>query len=479
VKNCIRGWVILWCAVGSEISLFAEIKDRVPTNEAVRESSTSVVDLPVEATEGSDQTKQAEIEREFREHEESIEEIIEEEGPKEKKITFGGYVKTEAFWDTRQVFAARDGQQLFFPLKKRPDVNGNDIDANGSFNILAIQTRLNATIIGPDIAEAAVKSFIEGDFRGTSDATINTFQMRHSMIRLDWKRIGILMGQFFHPIFVEECNAGDRISFNTAQPYGPGTVRNPQLRIDYKFSRASRLILAAISEVGFLSTGPDGPSSRYIRNSKTPLLHAQLQWKVHDHVFGAGIDLRTLKPRLVSDKNYKVDEIIRSVSGIAYLALKFSKFIFKIEGTLASNAFGYDMLGGYGISSVNPVTDERTYTPLRNAGVWAEITRNAKKFKPGIFVGVVKNIGAPHNLAPVSSVPGATSLIDLIYGRGVDIDLLFKVSPRVLWSIKALDFGAELEFIRSYPGTILQDGKVACTDPVNDVRFMFAAFYYF
>lgn len=144
-------------------------------------------------------------------------------------IKFSGFVKTDIFWDSRQTVAAREGHSLLYPANEKLDVEGNDINAKASFNMLSIQTRLRGTITGPDALGAKTSGVIEGAFFGHTNGDINGFRLRHAFVKLQWKKTALLVGQYWHPNFVTYCFPGV-VSFNTGAPFIPFT-RNPQIRV--------------------------------------------------------------------------------------------------------------------------------------------------------------------------------------------------------------------------------------------------------
>lgn len=101
------------------------------------------------------------------------------------KISWSGYVKYDAFFDSRQVLAAREGHLMLWPKAPEYDENGNDINASPNFNFLAIQTRLKTAISGPDALGAKTSAMIEAEFFGHTDADINGYRLRHATINLD------------------------------------------------------------------------------------------------------------------------------------------------------------------------------------------------------------------------------------------------------------------------------------------------------
>ena len=56
------------------------------------------------------------------------------------------------------------------------------------------------------------------------------------------------------------------------------------------------------------------------------------------------------------------------------------------------------MLGGYAVTSVDPRTEEQEYTPYRHSMTWLNVVYG-KKWKPGIFVGYLKNLGTGKAIA--------------------------------------------------------------------------------
>jgi hypothetical protein len=176
--------------------------------------------------------------------------------------------------------------------------------------------------------------------------------------------------------------------------------------------------------------------------------------------------------------NYKVDESITSLCAAVYAKLRFGDFEIKGKLQFTENPASYLMIGGYGIATVDPITDQRTYTNLRGVAAWYEMSLN-KKIAPAIFIGFFKNFGSSCLLAPLSSVPGATSYAQLIYGRGQTIDFAWRVSPRCNWYWKSLQVGGELEITNAHHGTVLQNGRVQTIEPVTNVRPILGIFYYF
>ncbi len=61
------------------------------------------------------------------------------------------------------------------------------------------------------------------------------------------------------------------------------------------------------------------------------------------------------------------------------------------------------MLGGFGIKSIDNRTGEQKYTPIRVSSSWLNVVYG-QKWKPGIFLGYVKNMGTSDALSIQSSI---------------------------------------------------------------------------
>lgn len=380
-------------------------------------------------------------------------------------ITFSGFVKTDMFYDTRQSVTIREGHFLLYPLDASLDFNGNDINKKSSFNILSIQSRINSKITGPEVIGAKPTAVIEGEFFGTSDADINGFRLRHAYVKLDWEKTSLLVGQTWHPMFITEMFPGV-VSFNTGAPFQPFS-RNPQIRFTHSFDNI-KFIAVAASQRDFASNGPNNFTSTYLRNSVVPNLNAQLQYSGKEVFVGAGIDFKQLTPRLVTTKNRQTDKSISSFAFNGYTKLNLDPVTLKFEGIYGGNLSDHLMLGGYAVKSVDTVSGVEEYTALKCFSVWGEISAG-KDIEFAVFAGYTKNLGADDNIA------GA------YYGRGTNIENVFRVSPRVQFNFNSLRFSTEFEYTSAGYGTPdnLNKGKIENIKNFTNLRIAGAVYYFF
>jgi hypothetical protein len=386
-------------------------------------------------------------------------------------ITLSGFVKTDMIYDSRQTVSIREGHYLLFPKNELPDKEGRDLNAASSFHMLSLQTRLLGRITAPDAFGAKTSGLIEAEFFGTSDADINGFRLRHAYVKLDWTKTEMMIGQFWHPMFVTE-SFPEVVSFNTGAPFQPFN-RAPQVRLTRVFGRWS-LAAAAMAQRDFASMGPDGVSTVYARNGLVPEFNLKLQYAARDEksgselLLGLGGDVLTLRPRTVSTNGYAADETMTSTAGMAFLRIKTKGLTFKAEAVYGGNLHHLTMAGGYAVEAVTDV--ERglvAYAPLHTATGWTELMTNGKSFQVGIFAGYSKNLGAEGEISGPA------------YARGGDIDSLARVSPRLVFNSGKVRLAAECEWTGAWYGTPRADGTVGEIKLVSNVRLLGAVYLFF
>lgn len=397
--------------------------------------------------------------------------------PKEPiPITVTGYIKHESYWDTRQVVGSALDHFAIYPEKKKLDSQGNDINAKGQFEMIPIETRMRATMEGLKIKNASFKGILEADFFGKK-GIFNIIRMRHAQIIFDWDTVSLLGGQAYHPFYVLQCYPGT-INFNGGVPIEI-LSRNPQIRVTYSPTENIQLIGTALSQLDFTSDGPQGFTPIYMANAVMPMLDAQIKGFIGDHVVGAGVDYMRIVPRLETNTGLKTTESLGSIRAMAFTAFNWEKFQFRLKGYYAQNATDFDGFGGYAVSTIDSFNDQRTYTNLNCAAAWfdCDLTRH-KTFKPGLFFGFVKNLGANETVIPNLLNEDGTIKEKRIFGQGTNVRTVIRISPRFRWKIKNFELGAEIEYTRAAYGTINECGDIGNTVPVSNVRILAALYYY-
>jgi len=374
------------------------------------------------------------------------------EGDQKFGITWGGFVKVDYMFDSRQTVTAREGHFLLFPAAEN-NVNGEDLNAQANFNILAVQTRLTGKITGPDFFGMKTSGVIEGAFFGHSDSDINGFRLRHAFVKLSNDNVDIIMGQYWHPMFVTAVFPGT-YSFNTGVPFQPFS-RNPQLRIETKGN--VRFTGVVFSERDFATRGAAGITSKYVRDAGVPQLHAQLQAGGKEFLGGFGVNLKTLRPVLGADN-------ITNTAFIGYMKAKLGSATFKLEGIYGENMTDLLSIGGMAEDTSGGYTYNRTLS------VWGELSGGKDNIEWGIFSGYTNNEG-------FKDVVSGT-----IYGLAPTMDHVFRVAPRIGWKSGKMTIGLEVEYTSAQYGALASNGKDIDTtgiDSVDNVRGMVSVVYGF
>ena len=385
-------------------------------------------------------------------------------------ISFSGYVKTDVIYDSRQTFNLREGHFLLYPKGEQLDKDGKDINAAPTFHMLSLQTRLVGKITGPDAFGAKTSGLIEAEFFGISDADVNSFRLRHAYVKLNWTTTELLIGQFWHPMFITE-SFPEVISFNTGAPFQPFN-RSPQVRLTQQFGLWS-VSATALAQRDFVDNGPDGGSSAYARNAALPEFNLKLQYRWTcpagcEFLFGASGDYKLIRPRLSTTLGYATDQTVSNWAGMAYFKYKNATATLKAEAFYGQDPYHLTMLGGYAVSSVlDAARNIVGYSPYDVFSCWGEFMTNGETFQTGIFIGYSKNQGV------------GKKIVGPTYGRGLDIDTLYRVAPRVLFNAGKVRLAAEIEYTNAAYGTADAMGTFGSTKWIPNLRLLGAVYYFF
>lgn len=380
-------------------------------------------------------------------------------------LTFSGFIKTDVLYDTRQTVSIREGHFLLYPKDQLLDPDGRDLNANDTFHILSIQTRLALRVTGPKALGAKTQGYIEGEFFGHSDPDINGFRLRHAYLKLNWAKSELMIGQFWHPMFITE-SFPEVVSFNTGAPFEPFS-RAPQIRFTWTEGKFS-LSATALSQRDFASTGPDGVSTVYFRNAAFPELDVKAAYTNKNLLLGGGGNFLRIAPRLSTTTGYQADESVSSAAAYAFARLKTVPLTLKAQVVYGGNLHHLTMLGGYAVSETGSEPALRwTYTPVNTGSAWLEIQTNGSRWQAGLFSGYSKNYGARKDI------------VGAIYSRGDTIDHLLRIAPRLVFNAGKVRLAQEVELTSAAYGPRDIRGRVNPTRTVTNLRLLFAAYYFF
>lgn len=359
---------------------------------------------------------------------------------------FYGQVRTDLFYNTRSNSETVDGLFYMYPLDENLDPNGHDLNGVGNGNFYTLYTRLGVDVTGPMLGKAKTSAKVEVDFRG-SGTTYSLFRIRHVYFNLDWGKSALLVGQTWHPLYGDV--APEILNLNMGAPYQPFS-RAPQIR--YRFtSNNFMLTAAAIWQSQYLSVGPKTnkpgetstqKSQEFMKKSCVPEFYLGVDYKRPGLIAGAGLHVSSITPRTQSeteDAIYFVNERVTGISGEAHVKYTKENWLVSAKTVLGTNLTQTSTVGGYGITSIDEVTGKQQYSPLRTSSTWVNVAYG-KKWRPALFFGYLKNLGATEEV-PYGAL-----------GTGTTLDQLFTGTAELTYNIPHWKFGAEYSLCNAWYG---------------------------
>ncbi len=390
---------------------------------------------------------------------------------------FYGQIRTDLYYNSRSNSETVDGLFYMFPLDKKFDPNGRDLNDADNSDFYTLYSRVGVDVKGPDLGTAKTSAKVEVDFRG-SGTTYSLFRLRHAYFNLDWGKSALLVGQTWHPLYGEV--APEILNLNMGAPYQPFS-RAPQIRYQYTYKQM-QLTAAAIWQSQYLSVGPKSnvagetvtqKSQEFIKKSRIPEFYLGLDYKKPGFIAGAGVHVASMTPRVQSDVNvdgetvtYRVDERITGVSAEAHLKYNRNNLLVAAKTVLGTNLTQTSTVGGYGITRIDEKTGEQEYAPLRTSSTWVNIAYG-KKWRPALFFGYLKTLGA------------SEEVIDVL-GTGTGLGQLFTGTAELTYNVPHWKFGAEYSVCNAWYGDEFNaKAKATKTHTVANHRLVLTAIFQF
>ena len=380
---------------------------------------------------------------------------------------FYGFIRADLFYNSRKSVAPVDGNFYLFPLDKKLDEDGRDLNKSASGDFISYTSRLGLNVKGPRLGNGKVSANIEVDFGGSGKIGA-VLRLRKAYVACNWDHHRVLVGQTWHPLFGSVVP--DMLNLSTGAPFQPFN-RSPQISYQYK-TKNFTLTTAALWQIQYASNGPAGKSTDYMKNSMVPEFYIGGDWRGATGVtLGGGVHLLSLSPRTESEWNggvYKVSERMTTTSYEVHAMYRSKDWYVAAKSLLASSLDHTALLGGYGVHAVDERNGQQTYTPFRHSVSWFNVAYG-KTWKPSLFVGLTKNLGTDKKLVSEKSV----------YGSGLDIDALMDVQLALSYNRSHFQVGLEGSLCTAWYGDIKENGKVNHTHDVSNYRVLGLLMFYF
>ena len=382
-----------------------------------------------------------------------------------------GFVRNYFSYDTRECVAGTGDLYNYLPKDNlwnqteteaaTSGIEREDLNEQQSFRFLSLTTRVGLNIVDYKVGSTQFGGKIEADFyAGLSGVTgVAQFRLRQAYMTLAWDslkmgngehyaRVDLLLGQSWHPMAIDLANV---ISLNSGAPFGPFS-RTPQIKMEARLADWFSLTAAAIWQMQYTSTGPDGASANYIKYSRTPEAFVGLNF-MHkkDFLLRAGVDVLSISPRHIgirlapdnTEVKVTVKDRLTTVTPFLYLQYKTGDFMLQAKSVFAEAGEHVNLNGGYGVSRIND-DGSWEYTPTRNSTSWICLTYG-KQVKGILFAGYVRNFGTKEPLV-------STDKFWFSKNSFTNLNRAYRVSPTILWTVGRFQLGVEYEITSAQYG---------------------------
>jgi len=377
-------------------------------------------------------------------------------------LDWHGFVNPHYYVDSRSVVGGREDMMLFYPKPIVLDSLGQDINDGWQSNMLAITARLGLRINGPDMLGASTSAYIEGDFTGSTNASINNLRLRHAYINMQWEHHRLLAGQYWYAMVIHEIMPMTN-PLNMGAPFHP-YARQPQVRYEY-LSHGFEAVAVAQWQLDNMSqgllNGTPASSTLFARHSLLPELTGQLRYRHGPLFIGVAVNAKTIQPIVNTSGTAAPTSLHTSMTYSLFGSLTLDGIAIKAQTLINNSLYEGCSMGGYilaqDIGSMDFIAEDWHFNT-----VWLDIERNKGHWRPGIFLGYAKNMDG-------TAKKTDHDMQYTYFGRGHDMAYLWRVQPRLTYTtMNGLGFTGEAEYTYA-----------AYDNPVGNLRLSFSIVYAF
>ena len=398
-----------------------------------------------------------------------------EETPAQVKLY--GFIRNYMVFDTHEVSAGT--QDLYFYMPKDSKmVDGVDQNANPSFRMLALTTRLGLNVDGYRIGELKVKGNVEADFYCMS-GSLATLRLRHAYMGLLWDNLvlGDLLvnvGQTWHPMAADMPHV---TNLETGAPFGPFN-RSPQVMFHWtvgKFTWTGGILYP----MQYLPVGPiystdpvwnsyqgkyepkttysTTKSAEFNKYGMIPEVYVGVAFQSGGFLGKVGANFFSSMPRWQAPAITIVDEATKelsfdydhtsmlkerlyAISPFVFLQFTKGSFQLRAKSILAQSGEHMNLLSGYA-GSYNWSKHALEYTPMQD---WASFIsfQAGRKFQFLCMLGYMQQLGTTRS---VFAYLANDRLNTLWLNTSADnkIQRAFRATPTLAYNLGKLTFSLE------------------------------------
>ena len=380
-----------------------------------------------------------------------------------------GFIRNYFIYDSRESVSGT-GDLFYYMPKDMNMKDGIDINDQASFTYLSLTSRLGVDVSGYYINNVHFGAKIEGDFysglSNSSNVNASAYfpgntkvsgtaqaRLRQAYATVTWKELGeekqnsvaLKIGQAWHPMGADHPHV---FSLEAGAPFGPFS-RTPLVQADANLGKNWVVSAAAIWQMQYQSNGPIGNSANYMKYGMTPEMYAALAYKSKGFLFRAGVDLLSIKPRVlgsVNDKVVRVSDRKTSILGYVYTQYSYKNFALKAKSTFGQSGEHLNLMSGYAKIGENS-DGSWEYASLRNSSSWLSMTYG-KKWQGVLFLGYMKNLGlADKDVNPAPGDPGIAKADVYFCSNGFsNLNQIYRINPQLIYNIGKMNVGFEYQW---------------------------------
>ena len=352
---------------------------------------------------------------------------------------FHGFIRSYFAFDTRESSAGTEDLYYYMPRDINRSAAGEDLNDQMSFRFAALTSRVWVDVKGFQFGAYNIGGRIEADFYAGLNGVTGTAQLRMRQAFVSVARDGRLwkIGQTWHPM---AADLPDIFSLETGAPFGPFN-RSPQINFDWKINDWFGVTAAALWQMQYTSTGPNGAVADYIKYSLTPECYLGLNFFTKKSLFRIGGDIVSIKPRNNNGER-KVQDRLTTYNAFVYAQTKADNWTFKGKVTYAQDGGHMNLVGGYGVSGIMEDGISYLYTPNQTISGWFTAMAKFGNWQPQILLGYIENMGAYKGILSKEVLGTAR---DPFYEKNSagSVARMARIQPELIYNLGKLQFGIE------------------------------------